>query len=410
MNCLTEAIGLALVGNGTLLATHQKRKELFEKAARLIVKNAKEYYFNGNTGVLPRSIATKEAFMNAMSLDIAMGGSTNTVLHLLAVANEAGVDFTMLDIDRLSRKIPVICKVAPNCHYHIQDVNRAGGIMGILAELQRGGFLDTKVSRVDYPTLGDAIKENDIMASTADTELTKRYLAAPGNRFNIKLGSNDTYYNEFDRDRAAGCIRDVAHAYSKDGGLAVLYGNIAKDGSIVKTAGVDEKILKFRGKAVVFESQEEAVEGILGGKVKAGNVVVIRYEGPKGGPGMQEMLYPTSYLKSVKLDKECALLTDGRFSGGTSGLSIGHVSPEAANKGEIALVENGDMISIDIPARSINLEIPEETMKERRARMEQRGEKAYKPLHRDRYVSKALKAYALAVASADKGAVRIIED
>lgn len=332
MNCLTEAIGLALVGNGTLLATHQKRKELFEKAARLIVKNAKEYYFNGNTGVLPRSIATKEAFMNAMSLDIAMGGSTNTVLHLLAVANEAGVDFTMLDIDRLSRKIPVICKVAPNCHYHIQDVNRAGGIMGILAELQRGGFLDTKVSRVDYPTLGDAIKENDIMASTADTELTKRYLAAPGNRFNIKLGSNDTYYNEFDRDRAAGCIRDVAHAYSKDGGLAVLYGNIAKDGSIVKTAGVDEKILKFRGKAVVFESQEEAVEGILGGKVKAGNVVVIRYEGPKGGPGMQEMLYPTSYLKSVKLDKECALLTDGRFSGGTSGLSIGHVSPEAANK------------------------------------------------------------------------------
>ena len=410
MNCLTEAIGLALVGNGTLLATHQKRKELFEKAARLIVKNAKEYYFNGNTGVLPRSIATKEAFMNAMSLDIAMGGSTNTVLHLLAVANEAGVDFTMPDIDRLSRKIPVICKVAPNCHYHIQDVNRAGGIMGILAELQRGGFLDTKVSRVDYPTLGDAIKENDIMASTADTELTKRYLAAPGNRFNIKLGSNDTYYNEFDRDRAAGCIRDVAHAYSKDGGLAVLYGNIAKDGSIVKTAGVDEKILKFRGKAVVFESQEEAVEGILGGKVKAGNVVVIRYEGPKGGPGMQEMLYPTSYLKSVKLDKECALLTDGRFSGGTSGLSIGHVSPEAANKGEIALVENGDMISIDIPARSINLEIPEETMKERRARMEQRGDKAYKPLHRDRYVSKALKAYALAVASADKGAVRIIED
>ena len=410
MNCLAEAIGLAPVGNGTLLATHEKRRELFETAARLIVKNAKDYYFNGNTKVLPRSIATKEAFLNAMSLDIAMGGSTNTVLHLLAVANEAGVDFTMRDIDKLSRKIPVICKVAPNCHYHIQDVNRAGGIMGILAELKRGGFLDTAVSRVDYPTLGMAIEENDIMAPTAKTELTKRYLAAPGNRFNIELGSNDTYYGEFDKDRKAGCIRDVAHAYSKDGGLAVLYGNIAKDGCIVKTAGVDENILKFKGKAVVFESQEEAADGILGGKVKAGNVVVIRYEGPKGGPGMQEMLYPTSYLKSVKLDKACALLTDGRFSGGTSGLSIGHVSPEAANKGEIALVEDGDTISIDIPGRSINLEVSETQMEERRSRMEERKEKAYRPLHRERHVSKALKAYALAVASADKGAVRIIED
>ena len=410
MNCLAEAIGLAPVGNGTVLATHRKRMELFENAARLIVKNAKEYYFNGNTGVLPRSIATKEAFLNAMSLDIAMGGSTNTVLHLLAVANEAGVDFTMRDIDKLSRKIPVICKVAPNCHYHIQDVNRAGGIMGILAELKRGGFLETSVSRVDYPTLGMAIEENDIMAPTAKKELTQRYLAAPGNRFNIELGSNETYYGEFDKEREKGCIRDVAHAYSKDGGLAVLYGNIAKDGCIVKTAGVDENILKFKGKAVVFESQEEAVEGILGGKVKAGNVVVIRYEGPKGGPGMQEMLYPTSYLKSVKLDKACALLTDGRFSGGTSGLSIGHVSPEAANRGEIALVEDGDTISIDIPERSINLEISEALMEERKSRMEERKEKAYKPLHRERYVSKALKAYALAVASADKGAVRIIED
>lgn len=410
MNSLAEAIGLAPVGNGTLLATHKKRKELFEKGARLIVKNAREYYFNGNTSLLPRSIATKEAFMNAMSLDIAMGGSTNTVLHLLAVAYEAGVDFTMLDIDRLSRRIPVICKVAPNCHYHIQDVNRAGGIMGILAELQRGGFLNTEVGRVDYTTLGEAIRENDIMAPDASKEVIKRYLSAPGNRYSTVLGSNESYYKELDRDRAGGCIRDVAHAYSKDGGLAILYGNIAKEGSIVKTAGVDEKILKFRGKAVVFESQEEAVEGILGGKVKAGNVVVIRYEGPKGGPGMQEMLYPTSYLKSVKLDRLCALLTDGRFSGGTSGLSIGHVSPEAANRGEIALVEEGDIISIDIPARSINLEITEKSLEERRAMMEQRGEKAYRPLKRERIVSKALKAYALSVASADKGAVRIIED
>lgn len=410
MNCLTEAIGLALAGNGTVLATHKKRKELFEKAARLIVKNAEEYYFNGNTSLLPRSIATKEAFMNAMSLDIAMGGSTNTVLHLLAVANEAGVDFTMSDIDRLSRRIPVICKVSPNSHYHIQDVNRAGGIMGILAELQRGGFLNTEVGRVDYTTLGEAIRENDIMSPDATEEVIKRYLSAPGNRYNTELGSNETYYQEPDRDRTGGCIRDMAHAYSKDGGLAVLYGNIARDGSIVKTAGVDEKILRFRGEAVVFESQEEAVDGILGGKVKAGNVVVIRYEGPKGGPGMQEMLYPTSYLKSVKLDKLCALLTDGRFSGGTSGLSIGHVSPEAAGKGEIALVEDGDIISIDIPARSINLEITDKCLEERRAKMELRAEKAYRPLRRERVVSKALKAYALAVASADKGAVRIIED
>lgn len=408
MNCLTEALGISLVGNGTILATHTNRTKLFKKAAELIVKNTKEYYFNDNSNILPRSIATKEAFLNAMSLDIAMGGSTNTVLHLLAIANEAGVDFTMQDIDRLSRRIPVLCKVAPNSKYHIQDVNRAGGIMGILGELSKGGFLNTKTYRVDYPSLEEAINANDIMGSMSNIESEEKYLSAPCNTYNIILGSSGNQYEHLDKNRAEGCIRDIAHAYSKDGGLAVLYGNIAKDGCIVKTAGVDEKILKFTGKAVVFESQEEAVEGILEGKVKAGNVVVIRYEGPKGGPGMQEMLYPTSYLKSMKLDKECALLTDGRFSGGTSGLSIGHASPEAANGGNIALVENGDTIIIDIPQRSITLNVSDVQMDERRAKMKARGKEAFKPVNRNRKVSKALRAYALAVSSADKGAIREI--
>ena len=407
MNCLTEALGLSLVGNGTILATHENRKELFRKGARLIVENTRAYYFGDNDKVLPRSIATKAAFMNAMALDIAMGGSTNTVLHLLAVAGEAGVDFTMQDIDRLSRRIPVLCKVSPNSKYHIQDVNRAGGIMGIMGELFRGGFLDTSVSRVDYLSLADAIARNDIMINrTAENE--RKYLSGPCNQYNTVLGSNSRYYGETDRDRAGGCIRDVAHAYSKDGGLAVLYGNLAPDGCIVKTAGVDEKILRFRGEAVVFESQEEAAEGILGGKVKAGNVVIIRYEGPKGGPGMQEMLYPTSYLKSVRLDKACALVTDGRFSGGTSGLSIGHVSPEAASGGNIALIENGDPVEIDIPDRKINICVPASELARRRQEMEARGKGAFRPLNRQREVSRALQAYAAAVSSADKGAVRVI--
>ncbi len=408
MNCLTEALGMALAGNGTILSTHKNRTNLFRKAAELIVKNANEYYFNDNESVLPRSIATKEAFLNAMALDIAMGGSTNTVLHLLAVAQEANVDFTMKDIDALSRRIPVLCKVSPNSKYHIQDVNRAGGVMGILGELAKGGFLNLNTSRVDYSTLGEAISANDINGEECCKENMEKYLSAPCNHYNIVLGSSSNYYDELDRNRESGCIRDIRHAYSKDGGLAVLYGNLAPDGCIVKTAGVDEKILKFTGKAVVFESQEDAVEGILGGKVKAGDVVIIRYEGPKGGPGMQEMLYPTSYLKSMKIDKECALLTDGRFSGGTSGLSIGHVSPEAANGGNIALVEDGDTIEIDIPNRSICIKISDEQLKLRREEMESRGKEAFKPKNRDRVVSKALQAYSMSVSSADKGAVRIL--
>lgn len=409
MNCLTEALGMSLVGNGTILATHSNRKKLFKKAAELIVKNTLDYYFNDNGNVLPRAIASKEAFLNAMSLDIAMGGSTNTVLHLLAVAHEAEVDFTMKDIDRLSRRIPVLCKVAPNASYHIQDVNRAGGIMAILGELEKGGFLNTKTYRVDYPSLQDAIRANDIMGAMSSRENEEKYLSAPCNTYNIILGSSSQFYDSLDKNRVTGCIRDIEHAYSKDGGLAVLYGNIALNGCIVKTAGVDEKILTFSGEAVVFESQEEAVQGILGGKVKAGNVVVIRYEGPKGGPGMQEMLYPTSYLKSMKLDKACALLTDGRFSGGTSGLSIGHVSPEAAGKGNIALVEAGDLITINIPERSIRLEVDDAILQKRRTQMEARGKDAFQPRNRERVVSKALKAYAFAVSSADKGAVRQIE-
>ena len=409
MNCLSEAIGLSPVGNGTILATHAERKALFMKGADLIVKNTLAYYMDDDESVLPRSIASRQAFLNAMSLDIAMGGSTNTVLHLLAVANEAGVDFTMKDIDTLSRKIPVLCKVAPNSRYHIQDVNRAGGIMGILGELDRGGFIDTAVGRVDYASLKEAIAANDIMSPSAMPENTAKYLAAPSLKRNIELGKCTAVYPEFDKDRSAGCIRDIAHAYSSDGGLAVLYGNIAEDGCIVKTAGVDESILSFRGSAKVFESQEEACDGILGGKVRSGDVVVIAYEGPKGGPGMQEMLYPTSYIKSRHLGKECALITDGRFSGGTSGLSIGHISPEAASGGNVGLLKDGDMISIDIKARSMNAEVSEAEFASRREAEEARGQRAFTPHSREREVSKALRAYARSVSSADKGAVRIIE-
>lgn len=401
MNCLTEALGLSLPGNGTILATHAARTELFRKAAKLIVKNANEYYFHDNDAVLPRSIATRAAFLNAMSMDIAMGGSSNTVLHLLAVAQEAGVDFTMKDIDMLSRRIPVICKVAPNSHYHIEDVNRAGGIMAILGELNRAGLLDTTVHRVDYPDLKSAIAENDILSPTASAEAKQRALIAPGGVFNLKLGSQNNTYPEADTDRTEGCIRDVAHPYLKDGGLAVLFGNLAEDGCIVKTAGVDPSILRFEGTARVFESQEAACDGILGGKVQAGDVVIIRYEGPKGGPGMQEMLYPTSYLKSMKIDKRCALVTDGRFSGGTSGLSIGHVSPEAAAGGNIALIRDGDPILIDIPNRAIRISIPDEELKRRREETTH-----FEPIGRDRVISKALKAYASLVTSADRGGVR----
>ena len=408
MNCLSEALGMSPVGNGTLLATHAERKTLFMKGADLIVRNAMAYYYDDDESVLPRSIATRAAFMNAMSLDIAMGGSTNTVLHLLAIANEAGVDFRMKDIDELSRRIPVLCKVAPNCSYHIQDVNRAGGVMGILGELDRGGFIDTSVTRVDCHSLAEALDGNDIMRPSVKPASKKKYLAAPSWTRTIELGACEDIYPELDTDRASGCIRDVEHAYSKDGGLAVLYGNIAADGCIVKTAGVDESILKFRGPARVFESQEEACDGILGGAVQAGDVVVISYEGPKGGPGMQEMLYPTSYIKSRHLGKECALITDGRFSGGTSGLSIGHISPEAASGGNVGLLRDGDMISIDIRSRSINAEVSDEEFAARRKEEMARGDAAFTPHSRQREISKALRAYSKLVSSADKGAVRMV--
>lgn len=409
MNCLNEAIGLALPGNGTIVATHKNRINLFEKAAHRIIELAQEYYFKGNEKVLPRSIASKPAFMNAMTLDIAMGGSTNTVLHLLAIAHEAGVDFTMSDIDKLSRKTPVLCKVAPNSHYHIEDVNRAGGILGIMAELNRAGLLDTSVNRADGMTLAQAIEKYDIIQSSAIAEAFDVYQSAPGGGRNLVMGSQQAKFKELDTDRTSGCIRNESNSYSKDGGLAVLYGNIARNGCIVKTAGVSEKIFHFSGPAKVFESQDDACDGILGGKVKAGDVVVIRYEGPKGGPGMQEMLYPTSYIKSKKLGEACALITDGRFSGGTSGLSIGHVSPEAAAGGEIALVQDGDIIEIDIPTRSINLKVSDQELLQRKAKEEARGKDAYKPVSRDRQVSKALKAYASMVSSSDKGAVRLID-
>ena len=406
MNCLTEALGMALPGNGTIVATHARRKDLYTKAGELIVKLAKSYYEHDDDSVLPRSIATKDAFENAMSLDIAMGGSTNTVLHLLAVACEAQVDFTMKDIDRLSRHVPHICKVAPSTpDYHIEDVHRAGGIMSILHELQKAGLLHTDCRTVLQESMGEEISQYAIDVTTNE-EVKKFYLVAPAGVRTIEPFSQENYYKEADQDRANGCIRDREHAFSQDGGLAVLYGNLAQDGCIVKTAGVDSSILKFVGPAIVFESQEEAVEGILGGKVKAGNVVVIRYEGPKGGPGMQEMLYPTSYLKSMGLGKSCALITDGRFSGGTSGLSIGHVSPEAANGGNIAFVQNGDMIKIDIPNREITLSVDDDELNERRNEMETRGNMAYRPQHRTRVVSTALKTYAALASSADKGGVR----
>ena len=424
MNSLTEAIGLSLPGNGTILATHTNRIELFKAAARQVVKNAFAYYEDGDESVLPRSIATRKAFMNAMALDIAMGGSTNTVLHLLAVAQEAGADFTMKDIDELSRRVPCLCKLAPNTQkYSVQECGRAGGILGILNELNKGGLVDGSAIRVDGMTLAEVMARYDITSSPSspsnpsspsspsnpsrprdprsprDPRASSIYFSAPGNRFSTKMGSQSEFYPSLDTDRANGCIRDLEHAYTKDGGLAVLFGNIAQDGCVVKTAGVDEALWHFEGPAVVFDSQEDACEGILGGKVKSGDCVVITHEGPKGGPGMQEMLYPTSYIKSMHLGKECALITDGRFSGGTSGLSIGHISPEAANGGNIGKIKDGDIIVIDIPSRAINVKLSDEELA---ARPQQ-------PLKRNRTVSKALRAYAQSVSSADKGGIRIID-
>lgn len=401
MNSLTEAIGLGLPGNGTILASHVNRIQLFKDAAKLIVENAYKYYGEGDESVLPRSIATREAFLNAMSLDIAMGGSTNTVLHLLAVANEGGVDFKMKDIDALSRRVPCLCKLAPNTQkYSVENCNRAGGILGILGELAKGELLDTSVKRVDGMTLGEAISKYDITKKEIDPEASRIYHSAPGRKFTTIMGSQDAQWETLDDNRAEGCIRDLEHAYSKDGGLAVLFGNIAKDGCVVKTAGVDESIWHFKGPAKVFDSQEAACEGILGGKIKSGDVVVITHEGPKGGPGMQEMLYPTSYIKSIHLGKECALITDGRFSGGTSGLSIGHISPEAASGGAIGKIVDGDIIEINIPERSIKVILSDEELEAR----------PQVPLKRNRTVSKALRAYAAMVSSADKGGVRILKD
>lgn len=400
MNSLTEAIGLSLPGNGTILATHANRIRLFRDAARQIVKNALAYYDDGDESVLPRNIATRTAFLNAMTLDIAMGGSTNTVLHLLAVANEGGVDFSMKDIDRLSRKVPCLCKLAPNTQkYSVQECNRAGGILGIMNELSKGGLVDGTVKRVDGMTLDEAMEKYDITCENADPEALRIYSSAPGHRFSTVMGSQNCEWETLDTDRATGCIRSLEHAYTKDGGLAVLFGNIAQDGCVVKTAGVDPSIWKFSGPAKVYDSQEEACEAILGGKVKSGDCVVITHEGPKGGPGMQEMLYPTSYIKSMHLGKECALITDGRFSGGTSGLSIGHISPEAAAGGNIGKIVDGDIIDIDIPARKISVRLSDEELQARPQR----------PLKRVREVSKALKAYARSVSSADKGGVRIID-
>lgn len=411
MNCLNEAIGLALPGNGTVVATHENRMGLFEKAACRIVEMAESYYFDGDDSVLPRSVGTRAAFLNAMTLDIAMGGSTNTVLHLLAIASEAGVDFTMTDIDALSRKTPCLCKVAPSSHYHVEDVNRAGGIMGILAELNRGGLIDTEVSRVDGLTLKQALMKWDIKKQQPEPEALELYRSAPGGGSrNLKMASQNQYYEELDSDREQGCVRDIAHSYSPDGGLAVLFGNIAEQGCIVKTAGVDSSIHTFSGPAKVFNSQEAACEGILDGSAVKGDVIIIRYEGPKGGPGMQEMLYPTSYIKSRHLGKECALITDGRFSGGTSGLSIGHVSPEAAAGGAIALIQEGDLISIDIPSRTIELKISARELADRRDKELEKGNMAFKPKGRNRKVSAALRAYALMAASADKGAVRVLPE
>ncbi len=400
MNSLTEAIGLSLPGNGSILATHVNRIQLFKDAAKLIVKNALKYYEEGDESVLPRSIATRAAFLNAMTLDIAMGGSSNTVLHLLAVAQEGGVDFEMKDIDRLSRVVPCLCKLAPNTQkYSVQEENRAGGILGILGELAKGNLLDLSCKRVNGATLGEDIEKYSILKENIDLEASRIYHSAPAGRFSIKMGSQNAQWETLDTDRANGCIRDIEHAYTKDGGLAVLFGNIAKDGCVVKTAGVAPELWHFEGPAVCFDSQEDACEGILGGKVKKGDCVVITHEGPKGGPGMQEMLYPTSYIKSMHMGKECALITDGRFSGGTSGLSIGHISPEAAAGGNIGKIKDGDIIVIDIPTRSINVKLSDEELE---ARPQQ-------PLKRHRVVSKALRAYAQSVSSADKGGVRIID-
>jgi dihydroxy-acid dehydratase len=407
MNCLNEALGLALPGNGTVVATHKNRLRLFEDAAGLIVDMAYRFYRDDDASVLPRSIATRTAFMNAMTLDIAMGGSTNTVLHLLAIAHEAGVDFSMKDIDALSRKTPVLCKVAPASSYHVEDVNKAGGILGILAELRDAGMIDASAGRIDYPTLNDAINDNDVRKPEAAQKAFENYYSAPSGLRTLEMGAQHKKYPSLDLDRESGCIRSLDHAFMKEGGLAVLFGNIARDGCIVKTAGVDESIWLFEGTARVFESQDDACEAILAKSIKAGDVVVIRYEGPCGGPGMQEMLYPTSYLKSSGLGKACALITDGRFSGGTSGLSIGHVSPEAASGGAIALVRDGDKIIIDIPKRQINLDISDEQLKLRHEQELARGNQAYKPGLRKRQVSDALKVYASLVSSADKGAIRI---
>ncbi len=409
MNCLVEALGMGLPGNGTLVATHKNRLELFRRAAAQIVKNTYAFYQDGDASVLPRSIATKEAFSNAMSLDIAMGGSTNTVLHILAVAQSAEVEFSMDDIDALSRKVPCLSKVAPNTQkYHIEDVHRAGGIVGILGELNRMGLMSTDVPHVTGGTLGDVLENWDIMAPGASDETKKFYSSAAAGKKCLVMGAQESYYKELDTDRAQGCIRDGENCYTRDGGLGVLTGNIALKGSIVKTAGVDPSIFKFKGPAKVFFSQDAACEAILGGKIVAGDVVVIRYEGPKGGPGMQEMLYPTSYLKSMHLGKECALITDGRFSGGTSGLSIGHVSPEAAAGGAIALIKDGDMIEIDIPERKLNVMISDEELIARRKEEETRGDKAFTPAGRGRKVSQALRAYGMLASSADKGAVRVL--
>jgi len=407
MNCLNEAIGLALPGNGTVVATHVERKRLFEKAAKQLIKNTRSYYEEGNESVLPRNIATFEAFENAMTLDIAMGGSTNTVLHLLAIAHEGGVDFTMEDIDRLSKITPVLCKVAPSSKYHVEDVNRAGGIMGILAELDRAGLIKGDVSRVDGKTLGEAVKCFDLVNKERCDRIEDVYSAAPGGGINLKMGSQEKRYEEFDLDRETGCIRNLENAYSLDGGLAILKGNIALQGCIVKTAGVSENILKFEGPAKVYNSQDEACDAILEKKVEAGDVVVIRYEGPKGGPGMQEMLYPTSYIKSRHLGEKCALITDGRFSGGTSGLSIGHISPEAADGGAIGLIRDGDRIRIDIAARSMDVLLDDKELDKRR-KEEDEKENGWKP-DRERNISKALKVYASMVSSADRGAIRLID-
>jgi dihydroxy-acid dehydratase len=412
MNCLCEAIGLALPGNGTIVATHKNRLKLFEKAARRIVEMADLYYNKEDASVLPKSIADKKSFMNAMALDIAMGGSTNTVLHLLAVAREAGVNFTLKDIDSLSRKVPNLCKVAPSSQFHVEDVNRAGGILSIMGELDRAGLIDRSAKRVDTGNIGNALDQFDIMRKTVSKEAIDIFKSAPAGKGkrNLKLASQGTMYKELDTDRKGGCIRNVSNSYSIDGGLGVLFGNIAADGGVVKTAGVDPSLYKFSGPAKVYFSQEEACDAILAGKIKAGDVIVIRYEGPRGGPGMQEMLYPTSYLKSIHLDKECALITDGRFSGGTAGLSIGHVSPEAAAGGDIALLQDGDIIEIDIPARKLNVKLSKTELAGRRKKENAKGKNAFKPTGRKRNISKSLQIYAMLASSSDKGAVRVLPE